>query len=114
MAELVAYGSEVTNIFQLMGTLENDITKSIAWAMCQCPEFLKRIVSEILKIDIEPENVKIRYQEAEKDKGITDLILTDEDQFYMIIEAKRGWILPPAAQLIMYSERQGMMQIILI
>ena len=30
MGELIAYGSMVTSIFQLIGTLENDITKSIA------------------------------------------------------------------------------------
>ena len=30
MSELTAHGSEVTSVFQLIGTLENDITKSIA------------------------------------------------------------------------------------
>ena len=35
MGELNAYGSKVTSIFQLIGTLENDITKNIAWALCQ-------------------------------------------------------------------------------
>lgn len=30
MGELYAYGSEVTSVFQLIGTLEDDITKSIA------------------------------------------------------------------------------------
>ena len=28
MGELIAYGNEITNVFQLMGKLENDITKS--------------------------------------------------------------------------------------
>ncbi len=36
----------------------------------------------------------IRYQEFEKDKGITDLEITDNQKFYIIIEAKRGWVLP--------------------
>lgn len=30
MSELVAYGNKVSSIFQLIGNLENDITKSIA------------------------------------------------------------------------------------
>lgn len=30
MSELIAYGSEVTSVFQLIGMLEDDITKSIA------------------------------------------------------------------------------------
>lgn len=29
MSELMAHGSEVTNVFQLIGMLENDITKSM-------------------------------------------------------------------------------------
>ncbi len=30
MGELTAYGNRVTSVFQLIGTLENDITKSVA------------------------------------------------------------------------------------
>ena len=52
MGELYAYSSEVTSVFQLIGTLENDITKSIAWALCKCPAFMKKIIGEILHIDI--------------------------------------------------------------
>ena len=49
----------------------------------------------------------IRYQEFEKDKGITDLEITDNQKFYIIIEAKRGWVLPGESQLRLYSERTG-------
>ena len=106
MSELTAHGDVVTNVFQLIGFLENDITKSIAWAMCKCPVFMKKVIADILQIDIEPNKVHIGYQEFEKDKGITDLEITDEEQFYIIIEAKRGWILPSAEQLTLYSERK--------
>ena len=54
MGELYAYGSEVTSVFQLIGTLEDDITKSIAWALCNCPIFLKKIIYDVLKIDVDP------------------------------------------------------------
>lgn len=107
MGELIAYGSEVNSVFQLIGTLENDITKSIAWTFNTCPAFLKLIISDVMGIDIDPEKVRIKYQEYEKGKGITDLILTDDDLIYIIIEAKRGWILPGAEQLTMYSERDS-------
>lgn len=60
--------------------------KSIAWALCNFPVFLKSIIKELLSIDM----VRIKYQEFEKDKGITDLKITDDDLFYIIIEAKRG------------------------
>lgn len=95
MGELYAYGGEVKSIFQLIGTHEDDITKSIAWALCNCSVFLKQIIANLLGIDVDPDKVRIKYQESEKDKGRTDLELTDDNLFYIIIEAKRGWILPP-------------------
>jgi len=110
MSELTAHGDVITNVFQLIGFLENDITKSIAWAMCKCPVFMKKVIADILQIDIDPNKVHIGYQEFEKDKGITDLEITDGEQFYIIIEAKRGWILPSAEQLTLYSERKEITQ----
>ena len=61
MGELYAYGSEVTSVFQLIGTLEDDITKSIAWALCNCPVFLKQIIADVIGIDIAPDKVRIKY-----------------------------------------------------
>ncbi len=106
MSELIAYGSTVNSVFQLIGTLENDITKSIAWALSNCPVFLNEIIHETLGIEIDANRVQIKYQNYEKDKGITDLEITDNDLFHIIIEAKRGWILPEADQLTMYSLRK--------
>lgn len=110
MGELIAYGNKVTSVFQLIGTLENDITKSIAWALCKCPVLMKKVIDEILGININPEKVRIGYQEFEKEKGITDLEITDDDLFYIIVEAKRGWILPYAEQLELYSKRKAIAQ----
>lgn len=110
MSELMAHGSEVTNVFQLIGMLENDITKSIAWALCKCPVFMKKIIAELIGIDVDTEKVRIGYQEFEKNKGITDLEITDDESFYIIVEAKRGWILPYAEQLTLYSERKAIRQ----
>lgn len=109
MGELIAYGSEVTNVFQLIGSLENDITKSIAWALSNCPVFLNGVIKSVFNCDINTDNVLIKYQDFEKDKGITDLEITDGDLFYIIIEAKRGWILPGAEQLTLYSERKNIL-----
>lgn len=73
MGELYAYGGEVTSVFQLIGTHEDDITKSIAWALCNCPVFLRQIITNLLGIDVDPNKVRIKYQESEKNKGRTDL-----------------------------------------
>lgn len=110
MGELYAFGSEVTSVFQLIGTHEDDITKNIAWALCNCPVFLKQIVADVLGIDIDPDKVRIKYQESEKEKGRTDLELTDDELFYLIIEAKRGWNLPGKEQLTLYSKRKNLVQ----
>lgn len=110
MSELIAYGTEVSSVFQLIGNLENDITKSIAWALARCPEFLKAVINEVMSLEINTQNVRIKYQEFEKNKGITDLEITDDTLFYIIIEAKRGWILPEAEQLALYSQRRNIIE----
>lgn len=55
--------------------------------MCNCPVFLKTIIDEVLNIDVDPAKVRIKYQDSEKNKGRTDLEITDDELFYFIIEA---------------------------
>ena len=110
MSELTFYSKSVTNIFQMLGTGENDITKSIAWALYKCPVFMKNTIKYLLNIDIDTENLRIMYQEYEKDNGITDLEITDDDLFYIIIEAKLGWILPGNEQLSLYTKRKDFIE----
>lgn len=107
MAELFAHNERVETIFDLIGDKENDITKSIAWAFVKCPRLLERVIERLLHVNAAADDVVIRYQEFEKDKGITDLEITDNQKFYIIIEAKRGWVLPGESQLRLYSERSG-------
>ena len=105
MAELFAHNESIETVFDLIGNQENDITKSIAWAFVKCPRLLEKVIEFLIHIRVDADDVVIRYQEFEKDKGITDLEITDNQNFYIIIEAKRGWILPGEAQLKLYSER---------
>lgn len=107
MAELFAYNEKVETIFDLIGDRENDITKSIAWAFAKCPRLLERVIDKLIHVHVDADDVVIRYQEFEKDRGITDLEITDNQKFYIIIEAKRGWVLPGEPQLKLYSERTG-------
>lgn len=106
MSTLKAYGDEVMSIFQLIGDKENDITKSIAWALNKCPVFMKKVVYEIFCIEVDPDNVDILYQNYDAATGITDIEMTDRNSFHLIIEAKRGWILPGSEQLTKYSLRE--------
>ena len=108
MSVLKAYGDEVNSIFQLIGIKENDITKSIAWALNKCPVFMKLFVKALLDVDIEPNDVELYYQKYDAETGITDIEITDETNFYIIVEAKRGWLLPGEIQLTKYSERNDL------
>ena len=107
MAELFAYNEKVETIFDLIGDRENDITKSIAWAFVKCPNLLEKVIEHLLHVSVDAGNAVIRYQEYEKDGGITDLEITDNQKFYIIIEAKRGWMLPGESQLKLYSDRKS-------
>lgn len=105
MAQLLVHNENIETVFNLIGSQENDITKSIAWAFAKCPRLLEKVLEFLIHINVDMDDVIIRYQEFEKDKGITDLEITDNQNFYIIIEAKRGWILPKEKQIKLYSER---------
>ena len=77
----------------MIGIYEDDITKSIAWALCNCPVFLKHIIANLLGIGVDPDKVRIKYQESEKDKGRTDLELTAAGYDYSVIQKKVNEIL---------------------
>ncbi len=97
---------EINNIFELMGDDENAISMSIAWALRQSNALLKIVVFNLLKIEeLDEENLDIKIQTSEKDKGITDIEITDYNHFHLIIEAKKRWVLPELTQLDMYAHR---------
>lgn len=101
------HGREINSIFQLMGYKENDITNSIAWVLSKCEAMLEIFIKNICEIDkIDFENLDICVQEYDKDSGITDIEIKDDRNLYLIIEAKRGWILPSKEQLLKYSKRE--------
>lgn len=105
MATLESYGKEIHSIFQLLGDKENDITLSMSWALAKCSEFLKALIISITGIAPPNDDISILNQRYDANAGITDIEITDFQTFHIIIEAKRGWILPSADQLTKYSLR---------
>ena len=105
MAILKAYGREIRSVFQLLGDKENDITSSICWALVKCPLFLKEVVKKVCGLDANPEDVTVLNQQYDAVTGIPDIEVTDDKTFHIILEAKRGWLLPGAEQLTKYSTR---------
>lgn len=106
MAVLKSYGQEIRSVFQLLGDTENDITSSLCWALVKCPEFLTRIIRSVCDATADPSQITILNQQYDHETGITDIELTDDQSFHIIIEAKKGWVLPGAEQLTKYSTRK--------
>lgn len=108
MPNFKLHGREISSIFQLMGYKENDISHSTAWVLGKCEAMLKIFIKDVCGTDhFILEDVEICVQEYEKGSGITDIEIKDGKEFYIIVEAKRGWTLPTKKQLIMYSERES-------
>jgi len=105
VAVLQAYGREVNSVFQLLGEKENDLTMSMSWALSRCPVFLEAVVLKITGLAPVADEIVIKNQVYDPALGITDIEISDGRNFHIIIEAKRGWILPSANQLTMYSVR---------
>lgn len=101
-------GREITSVFQLMGYKENDISHSTAWVLGKCESMLNIFIEDICgSTSFNHDDVEICVQEYEKGSGITDIEIKDEREFFIIIEAKRGWILPSKEQLLKYSTRDS-------
>ncbi len=107
MPELLLHGTRVRSIFQLLGEHENDLTYSLAWALSQSPQFLKALIQSSIQFTPTLENVTIRLQHSEKGAGITDVEIESPGEFFLLIEAKRGWSLPGIEQLTKYASRRA-------
>lgn len=104
MTKLFLHKREVKSVFDLLGTKENDITFSLSWCLKNVEPFLKKFIREVTTKKYDVENVDILLQEYGDDKGYTDIELLS-DEFFCIIEAKKGWILPDKEQLLRYIDR---------
>ena len=110
MSDLFIYGKKINTFFDILGSDEDDITKSIAWVLCNNKIFLVKLLDKLLpnsKYNID--NVIISSQDMENntnpqdDNSRTDIQIYELGNFRIIIEAKKGWNLPnPKKQLKKY------------
>lgn len=106
MADLYIFNDKIESFFQLLGQKENDISYSVGYAFGNCKTFLERFLKNLgIKAPFEPDKIKIKLQTHEKDKGFTDFEIIQDDEFHIIIEAKRGWVFPTKEQLDKYATR---------
>jgi hypothetical protein len=116
---LVLHDREVPTVFDLMGKRENDMTAALGWGLAQSPALLRSVVHAVADVAIDPDEVVIRLQDYHTTGGFTDVEILVPDRLHLILEAKRGWNLPTAAQLEHYAQRfrsdaPGMVQAIVV
>jgi len=78
------------------------MSRSVAWVMSQCPEFLSVFIKRFAGCNVDPNTAVIRCQVIEKSSGRTDVEIQASESLHLIIEAKRGWELPGQSQLNKY------------
>jgi hypothetical protein len=102
---LLVGGREVHNIFHLLGDDEDSISQAIAWGFANAPALLSLFLKRVAGLRGDHAEVQIRIHRYESGGGITDIELVLPGLAHVIIEAKRGWVLPSAAQLKLYANR---------
>jgi hypothetical protein len=106
MPELLLHNRRVESVFSLLGQAENDITFSMGWALSRSPLMLQSFIRKALRTThrCDLNQLVVALQEYQKGSGITDIEIRDAD-LHVIVEAKRGWILPSQGQLKRYVPR---------
>src|SRR5438093_3068585 len=106
MPELLLHNRSVESVFSLLGQRENDITFSMGWALSRSPLLLQSFLQKTLqrRHRCDSNQLVVALQEYQKGSGITDIEIRDAG-LHVIIEAKRGWLLPSQEQLKRYVPR---------
>ncbi len=98
MPELVLHGKPVGTVFDLLGRTENDMTYALGWGLTRSAKVLEGFVGRVAPGVGLTEPVVVDLQEHDAlDGGFTDIEVLTTD-FHVIVEAKRGWGPPGAAQ----------------
>src|SRR5438093_8037095 len=106
MPELLLHNRSVESVFSLLGQAENDVRFRMRWALSCSPLLLQSFLQKALRARhrCDLNRLVVALQEYQKGSGITDIEIRDAD-LHVIIEAKRGWILPSQEQLRRYVPR---------
>lgn len=108
MPQLILSKSEVKSVFELLGENEDNLSYSVAWLLLKSETMLSLILNKLFgKIKFDIVNTSIYLQKTDGTNGRTDIELSDYENFYIIIEAKKGWVLPSYDQLDKYSRRES-------
>jgi hypothetical protein len=105
VAELTLHGSTIETVFDLLGHRENDMTFALGWGLSRSDAVLQALLARIAPGVAPGSPVVVELQEYDvDDRGFTDVEISTPT-IHAVIEAKRGWDPPTAAQLCRYQER---------
>jgi hypothetical protein len=99
------HGTEITNVFRLLGADENSASFALGWAFERSAHY-RRLVAEVVFGETpELDDVIVSLQTHGEDRGYTDVELRSGQQLHAILEAKLSWALPSLDQLNRYVDR---------
>jgi len=108
MSKLLLHNRRIDSVFQLLGEKENDLTFAVGWALANSRSFLGSFLKEIgCAHSTIGDSTIVRLQTHESKRGITDIEIESGNDFFIIVEAKRGWHLPSRNQLSKYLGRHS-------
>ncbi|MEA1830934.1 hypothetical protein U8607_02465 [Methylobacterium durans] len=102
---LQIYGREPASVFSVFGSKENTATLALGWCLEHCPALLAALLDHLQIARVSTEMPRIELQQHGDDGGFTDIEIIVPGSYHIIIEAKKGWILPSAQQLGRYVAR---------
>jgi hypothetical protein len=104
MVDLYLHGKKLDSVFELLGTKENGITYSLGWVVAQSTGFRNAFIRRLFPRTEATDVDTISLQETTQGMGVTDVELLGP-KLHVILEAKRGWVLPTSEQLKLYAPR---------
>jgi hypothetical protein len=104
VGSLTRYGRNIGSAFDLLGHDENDLTAALGYAMSRCPAFADALINQVWPRESHGSAEPSFALEVRGEVGRTDLEIRLPTGL-LILEAKRGWLLPTARQLRSYVER---------
>lgn len=104
-SELWIHDKKIKSVFQTLGNDENDLSFSLGYTLSYSPHLMKAFIHKIYGTSIKHELSLVKLQQFGKDKGFTDFEINIDNNYFVIIEAKKGWVLPNREQLKRYINR---------
>lgn len=98
--------STVDSVFGIHGDDENDMSAGFAYVLAQSDAVLKLVVEDLIPgLTFDPADAAVCVQSSRKGEGVTDIEVTLPGQAFIVLEAKKGMVVPAESQLRQYVPR---------